>query len=55
MKDFTKGVNREAEEKQIEMAEEEQKMRKRVIKGNWSLAKDKAAHETALDKFQPYA
>ena len=56
MKDFTKGVNREAEEKRIEMAaEEEQKIRKRVIKGNWSLAKDKAAHKATLNKVQSYA
>ena len=35
-------------------AEEESKLRKKVIKGNWSIAKDKANQQVSMEKVQSY-
>eukprot|EP01052_Picozoa_sp_SAG31_P030701 SAG31_NODE_3171_length_4590_cov_5.721443_6_plen_279_part_00 len=34
--------------------DQEQQLRKKVIKGNWGIAKDKAAQQVSLDKVQSY-
>ena len=34
--------------------DEEQRLRKKVIKGNWGIAKDKAAQQVSLEKVQSY-
>ena len=36
-------------------AEEESKLRKKVIKGNWSIAKDKANQQVSMEKVQSYS
>ena len=57
MKDFMKNrrKDQEAEGKLGEMSmEEETKLRKKVIKGNWNIAKDKAAQQVSMEKVQSY-
>ena len=34
--------------------DEENKLKKRVVKGNWGIAKDKAAQQVSLEKVQSY-
>mmetsp|Transcript_37188 Transcript_37188/g.91938 ORF Transcript_37188/g.91938 Transcript_37188/m.91938 type:complete len:559 (-) Transcript_37188:205-1881(-) len=57
MKEFMKNrrKDQEAEGKLGEMSmEEETKLRKKVIKGNWNIAKDKAAQQVSMEKVQSY-
>mmetsp|Transcript_28818 Transcript_28818/g.35017 ORF Transcript_28818/g.35017 Transcript_28818/m.35017 type:complete len:526 (-) Transcript_28818:1065-2642(-) len=57
MRDFVKHRSKEkaAEEQRGEMSlEEETKLRKKVIKGNWNIAKDKAAQQVSMEKVQSY-
>jgi uncharacterized coiled-coil DUF342 family protein len=57
MKEFMKNrrKDQEAEGKLGEMSmEEETKLRKKVIKGNWNIAKDKASQHVSMEKVQSY-
>merc|ERR1719305_292696 len=57
MKDFMKKEREKLsmQEHRGEMSiEEEQKLKKKVLKGNWGIAKDKASIHASMEKVQSY-
>eukprot|EP00899_Mesostigma_viride_P003312 jgi/Mesvir1/12982/Mv05993-RA.1 len=55
LKDMMKSKVRSTEEQRGDMGlDEESKLRKKVIKGSWHIAKDRAAQQVSIDKVQSY-
>eukprot|EP00232_Nephroselmis_pyriformis_P003386 CAMPEP_0182912456 /NCGR_PEP_ID=MMETSP0034_2-20130328/37522_1 /TAXON_ID=156128 /ORGANISM="Nephroselmis pyriformis, Strain CCMP717" /LENGTH=532 /DNA_ID=CAMNT_0025049131 /DNA_START=62 /DNA_END=1660 /DNA_ORIENTATION=- len=55
MKDYMKNKDKGGDDKRGDMSvEEETKLRKKVIKGNWNIAKDKASQAVSMEKVQSY-
>mmetsp|Transcript_7500 Transcript_7500/g.17164 ORF Transcript_7500/g.17164 Transcript_7500/m.17164 type:complete len:387 (+) Transcript_7500:3-1163(+) len=54
MKEYMKQREKNTDFKNELKLEDEEKLRKKIIKGNWGIAKDKAAQQASLQKVQSY-